>query len=58
MQFNKGKCQDLHLGKNNSMHQYMLGVNQLKDKSSFAEKDLRVPADNKLDMSQFCASAA
>ncbi|KAK4811158.1 hypothetical protein QYF61_019789 [Mycteria americana] len=38
MKFNKGKCQVLPLGKNNPMHQYMLGATQLE--SSFAEKDL------------------
>jgi len=57
MQFSNRKCQVLHLEMNKSMHQYMLGANQLQDLSSFAEKDLRVPVDNKLNMSQCCASA-
>ncbi|KAK4810876.1 hypothetical protein QYF61_013284 [Mycteria americana] len=38
LQFNKGKCKVQHLGRNNSMHQYMLGATQLE--SSFAENDL------------------
>lgn len=41
MQFNKGKI--LHLGKNNSVHQYIVGAMQLE------EKDL---VDTKLNMSQ------
>ena len=35
MKFNKEKCQVLHLGRNNHMHQYMLETNSLE--SSFAE---------------------
>ncbi|KAK4831251.1 hypothetical protein QYF61_016483 [Mycteria americana] len=42
--FSKGKCQVLHLGRNNPMHQYMLGADQLE--SNFAEKDLGVLVDN------------
>ena len=40
MRFNKEKCKVLHLGRNNLMHQYMLGSNQLE--SSLAGKDLGV----------------
>lgn len=35
---NKGKCEVLHLEKNNPMHQYMLGTSWLE--RSLAEKDL------------------
>ncbi|KAK4829403.1 hypothetical protein QYF61_003884 [Mycteria americana] len=41
MEFNKGKCKVLHLGKNNPMHQYMLGASQLE--SSLAEEGLGKP---------------
>ncbi|KAK4823861.1 hypothetical protein QYF61_007509 [Mycteria americana] len=45
VQFNKGKCKVLHLGRNNPRHQYILGAVQLG--GSFAEKDLGVPVDTK-----------
>ena len=38
MKFNKNKCRDLHLGRNNRMYQYRLG-DDLLERSS-VEKDL------------------
>jgi len=38
MKFNKGECTVLHLGRNNLMHQYRLGVDLLQ--SSSVERDL------------------
>lgn len=50
MLFIKGKCQILHLGKNKPRHQYMQRAAQLE--SSLAEKNLGIPVDTKLNMSQ------
>lgn len=56
MEFIKGKCKCLYLGKNYPRHQYCLGVKKLE--SGFAERDLGVLMDTKLNMNQECAFAA
>ncbi|KAK4810072.1 hypothetical protein QYF61_007894 [Mycteria americana] len=56
MKFNKGKCKDLLLERNSFMHKYMLAANWLE--SSFAEKDLGVLLDTKLNMSPMASSPA
>ena len=56
MNFNKGKCRVLHLGRNNCTQQYRLGGDLLG--SSSVERDLAFLVDDKLTMSQQCALVA
>ncbi|KFM08809.1 Urea transporter 2, partial [Aptenodytes forsteri] len=56
MKINKEKCKVLHLGRNNCMHQHMLGADHLE--GSLAEKTLGVLVDTKLTMIQQRALAA
>ena len=53
MQFNKGKCRFLHLERNSHISHYKLEVYLLEKGSP--QKDLSVPVDNRLAMSQHCA---
>lgn len=45
-------CKVLHLGRNNPMHQYVLGADHLE--SSFVENGGVVLVDRKLNISQKC----
>jgi len=56
MKFGKGKCKVPHLGRNNSMHHYMLGETQLENNA--AERDMGVLVDTKLNVSQQCVLEA
>lgn len=56
LQFNRGKCKDLHLGRNSAGHQDMLGAERLE--SSFAEHDFVVLVENKLTTRQQRAPGA
>lgn len=47
MKFHKGKCNVLLLSRNNDMHQYTLGANQMEISST--EKDLGVLVDTTFD---------
>ena len=56
MKFNRDKCQVLHLGKRNQMHNYKMGDTWLSNTTN--EKDLGIVVDHKLNMSQQCDAAA
>jgi len=56
MRFNKGKCRILHMGRNNHMHQYRLGVDLLDGSS--VEKEQSVLVGQRLVMGHQCALMA
>lgn len=56
LKFSKGKHRVLHPRRSNPLHQYSPGAGLMG--SSSAEKDLGVLVDNKLFMSQKCATVA
>ncbi|PKU42856.1 rna-directed dna polymerase from mobile element jockey-like [Limosa lapponica baueri] len=53
MNFNKGKCKVLHLGRSKSMHQYTLRASWLE--GSLVENGLMILVVNKLTTSEQCA---
>lgn len=55
MKSKKEKYKDLYLGRENPKHQYMPGATQLG--STFAEKNLGIVVETKMNMSQECACA-